>query len=92
MDRWYYYLETPGEINIKRLTSLSTREKQSILEKPFSSDCCMFNSSLFTKIASTESENEKEEPVTTTTSKKSTTTETKKQTTKRKATLPSKQV
>ena len=44
----------------------------------------MFNSSLFTKIASTESENEKEEPVTT--------TETKKRTTKRKATLPSKQV
>lgn len=74
------------------MVNLSAGEKQSILEKPFSSDCCMFYNSLFNEIASTESENEKEEPETKTTSQKTTTTETKKRTTRRKASLPSKQV
>lgn len=73
------------------MVNLSAGEKQSILEKPFSSDCCMFYNSLFNEIASTESENEKEEPETNTTSQK-TTTEIKKRTTRRKASLPSKQV
>ena len=74
------------------MVNLSAGEKQSILEKPFSSDCCMFYNSLFNEIASTESENEKEEPETKTTSQKQTASETKKRTTRRKASLPSKQV